>query len=706
MKHTAAACALLAATALTTTRAEQTETGLPITGITVNDGVVTLTWGDYKDLQGFKLYYKDDLGETEWKSVSEDPVLDPHFKSIGTDVNDHDVFSLTNLIAKLTGTQTDRRFYRLVAVKGVEGIPVPGCGCDYGNLIIVTGTGGDEGKVFVKIGEDNTLGDIHIKINENGLSDSPPSYWAFDDLLEDWVQVWPDGSGGWSDVDPATLGGCGCNDCECGGGDCECNFCKFLPPGSIALSDGTIIIAGEGNPPDSPLDLGDGTAYVKEGDIIIVPPYYTPYLVPNLDPDDGAIYNPVDKPPQIVTVPGGTVIPMFPIEPPFIPVVSISLTSGALFDEGTSLMLSGSILPMDASNNQIVWSVQNANGTGATIAGNTLTAPTAGTVVILATIANGTAVGTDFTATFNITVAASSNHVDPTVTWDKVDHTLRIDLEGPDKFKATKLPANYDVRADGIDGQTKYLYFRYINGANDFRIGTDVAERDFAGAVANEAPQDRRLSGFYVGVYQLTEAQFNRIDGAVTPGVSALPKVSINWNTINTANTGILAKLQAGVIGKNPSLANFTVSLPTETQWEYACRAGTRGTFNDGLGAAANQSSAEARLQAIGWFSLNNSPAGRKVVGEKLGNPAGLYDMHGNVREWCHDWYVATYVTDAVAGVDYKGPASGSTCVSRGGNVSDAAVICRSAYRSNYAPSSTHAYLGLRLAATPAVVLP
>ena len=97
------------------------------------------------------------------------------------------------------------------------------------------------------------------------------------------------------------------------------------------------------------------------------------------------------------------------------------------------------------------------------------------------------------------------------------------------------------------------------------------------------------------------------------------------------------------------------LSLPTEAQWEYACRAGTTTRFNGG--------DADTALGASGWYS-SNSGSQTHPVAQKKANGFGLYDVHGNVWEWCADWY-SNY--DAGAVRDPAGPASGSRRVIRGG---------------------------------------
>lgn len=108
--------------------------------------------------------------------------------------------------------------------------------------------------------------------------------------------------------------------------------------------------------------------------------------------------------------------------------------------------------------------------------------------------------------------------------------------------------------------------------------------------------------------------------------------------------------------------------LPTEAEWEYACRAGSTGDYYFEGGAD--------RLDAHAWFRDN---AGRKhhPVGQKEPNAFGLYDMAGNVREWCNDWYaVDAYAADPAA--DPRGPASGEKTVLRGGAFSGSAETCTS----------------------------
>jgi len=132
--------------------------------------------------------------------------------------------------------------------------------------------------------------------------------------------------------------------------------------------------------------------------------------------------------------------------------------------------------------------------------------------------------------------------------------------------------------------------------------------------------------------------------------------------------------------------------LPTEAQWEYACRAGstTRYCFGD----------EESRLNAYAW-SAENSGNKTHPVGEKEPNAWGLYDMHGNVWEWCQDFYDGDYYANSPLD-DPMGPATGPYRVLRGGGGNLAAKYCRSSYRSSFEPGYRNSRLGFRVALVPA----
>ncbi|GBC61324.1 hypothetical protein DENIS_2284 [Desulfonema ishimotonii] len=129
--------------------------------------------------------------------------------------------------------------------------------------------------------------------------------------------------------------------------------------------------------------------------------------------------------------------------------------------------------------------------------------------------------------------------------------------------------------------------------------------------------------------------------------------------------------------------------LPTEAEWEYACRAGTDTRYYTG--------NAEDDLNRAGWYNAN-SGSKTHPAGEKEPNAFGLYDMHGNVWEWCQDWY-GKYPADAV--VDPIGPDDGSFRVRRGGSWFYAAGYCRSAYRYYDSPDYRGNRYGFRLALSP-----
>ncbi|MDO4583365.1 MAG: formylglycine-generating enzyme family protein [Planctomycetia bacterium] len=140
------------------------------------------------------------------------------------------------------------------------------------------------------------------------------------------------------------------------------------------------------------------------------------------------------------------------------------------------------------------------------------------------------------------------------------------------------------------------------------------------------------------------------------------------------------------------------VQLPTEAQWEYACRAGTTISLNNGKNITSEEGSCD-NLNEVGWYS-KNSDSTTHIVGQKKPNAWGLYDMHGNVWEWCQDWFDSGYYAKSPTS-DPEGPSSGAGRVNRGGGWGSNAKGCRSAIRYYNTPTYRRNILGFRPVLVP-----
>jgi formylglycine-generating enzyme required for sulfatase activity len=167
---------------------------------------------------------------------------------------------------------------------------------------------------------------------------------------------------------------------------------------------------------------------------------------------------------------------------------------------------------------------------------------------------------------------------------------------------------------------------------------------------------------FYMGRYEVTQAQWQAVMGnnpSYFKGSDDLPVEQVSWSDCRAFCRRLSEKT-----GRN-------VRLPTEAKWEYACRAGGTGKYCFG--------DSEGELIAYGWFR-KNSGHGTHPVGGKKPNAWGLHDMHGNVSEWCRDWYGEKYYQGS-PDTDPKGPSTGQSRVLRGGSWANLAFDCRSANR-------------------------
>jgi formylglycine-generating enzyme required for sulfatase activity len=223
--------------------------------------------------------------------------------------------------------------------------------------------------------------------------------------------------------------------------------------------------------------------------------------------------------------------------------------------------------------------------------------------------------------------------------------------------------------------------------AGEFVMGAPETEE---GSSDNERPRHRvRLTRpFWLGKYQVTQAQYKAVMGkdCSFSQERECPLAGVSWY-------GAVLFCQR----LNEAMGEFgrlRFRLPTEAEWEYACRAGTDTAFNDGSPCTGFEGKDPA-LDRLGWYDGNSgndpSPAGKMQA-----NAWGLHDMHGNFCEWCADWYKPY---PAEAQTDPAGPADGEKRVLRGGGYWNFAGRCRSASRDMDVPGSRIGGLGFRLAA-------
>jgi formylglycine-generating enzyme required for sulfatase activity len=184
---------------------------------------------------------------------------------------------------------------------------------------------------------------------------------------------------------------------------------------------------------------------------------------------------------------------------------------------------------------------------------------------------------------------------------------------------------------------------------------------------------------FYIGKCEVTQGEWQAVMGTNPSSFKGEknPVETVSWNDCQT----FIAKL-------NEKVAQGAFRLPTEAEWEYACRAGSSTAFCYG--------DDEKQLGDYAWYSGNRSET-THPVGKKKPNAWGLYDMHGNVWEWCQDWYGSGYYSDGPDS-DPQGPSSGLTRVLRGGSWSYDPVSCRSAGRGYFDPTvRDYYYYGVRV---------
>ena len=190
---------------------------------------------------------------------------------------------------------------------------------------------------------------------------------------------------------------------------------------------------------------------------------------------------------------------------------------------------------------------------------------------------------------------------------------------------------------------------------------------------------------YYLGKYPVTQAQWQQVMGnnpSHFKGDKLLPVENVSWDDTQA----FCLKLE--------EITQAAFGIPTEAQWEYACRAGTNTPFHFGSELNGRQANCDG---TVPYGTDSEGPYLKKTtpVGKYQANALGLYDMHGHVWEWCSDWegeIPTGSVTDPI------GPATGSNRVRRGGSWGNSAVICRSALRYGIDPSFRNYDLGFRVA--------
>jgi formylglycine-generating enzyme required for sulfatase activity len=233
-----------------------------------------------------------------------------------------------------------------------------------------------------------------------------------------------------------------------------------------------------------------------------------------------------------------------------------------------------------------------------------------------------------------------------------------------------------------------------------FNMGCSASNQYACSSIEGPVHSVTLTGAFYMGRYEVTQAQWIARMGS---NPSFWIARSENGNTANT-NRPVEQVSWNQIAGAGGFLAGTGLRLPTEAEWEYACRAGTATAFHGFTGYLSGTND-DTLVGNIAWFSGNIGASGTptygtKAVGQKLANGFGLHDMSGNVYEWVNDWYSSTYYASSPSS-NPTGPATGTYRVLRGGSWDNNTNDVRSSNRNDYAPANTDDVIGFRVARAP-----
>jgi formylglycine-generating enzyme required for sulfatase activity len=273
-----------------------------------------------------------------------------------------------------------------------------------------------------------------------------------------------------------------------------------------------------------------------------------------------------------------------------------------------------------------------------------------------------------------------------------------VPLPGQEK-KAAKVLKHMEVDV-GAGVKMKFVYIE----PGKFTMGSPKEEKE---RWDNELQHDVEITkGFWMGVYTVTQEEYEKVMGKNPSSFRAggddsqkvtrldtrrFPVENVSWHDAKEA----CRKFQDGASHKHAE--KKTYRLPTEAEWEYACRAGTSGPYHYGNSLSSKQANFD------GNFPYGGADKGLFLVrptkvGSYEPNVFGLYDVHGNVFQWCEDWYAPEYYKASPAR-DPQGPGKGNGRVIRGGSWASLAKFCRSAFRCGL--DHPDRYTGFRVVVVP-----
>jgi formylglycine-generating enzyme required for sulfatase activity len=293
----------------------------------------------------------------------------------------------------------------------------------------------------------------------------------------------------------------------------------------------------------------------------------------------------------------------------------------------------------------------------------------------------------DRTAELDKTVREKVRTMRPEGLWEDATALLELQPEREDlrRLLATlpKPPEKQIVNSIGMK-LTRIPAGTFLMGSPD-----DEAERQASEGPRHEVAISR---AFYLGVYPVLQREYMTVmrrNPSNFGGNPENPVEQVSWEEAMAFCEALSALPKEKAAGR-------VYRLPTEAEWEYACRAGRTTPFHFGASASSKQANFN------GNYPYGGAAAGPYLqkttkVGSYPANAWGLHDMHGNVWEWCADWYDENYYRNSPK-TDPQGPQSGGARVRRGGSWSDDGRNCRAADRSSYAPGYRYSYFGFRVA--------